>query len=106
MKGLLSVFAVTAVLAGPAAAQTMSCAKFASLSEAEKIAEIERLEPKSVEEKGSNTADSAQASSGAAGTVDPQMLEAEKVDAVMAACDATPNATTAEAMEAAFNKPK
>lgn len=104
MKGLLPAFVVAAFFSSPAAAQSMTCAQFAGLSDAEKIEEVERLEPKSIEEDGGKTADQTDASSGAKGTVNPNMLESEKVDMVSAACDNHPKMTTGDAMKAAFKK--
>lgn len=107
MKGLLSVFAVTAALASPAAAtDALTCADFVAFSEPERIAAVEHLEPKSIETNGKKSDAKPDASSGPAGTVDPTMTEADKAAKIAEACDAQPDLTAAEAMHAAFNKPK
>lgn len=102
MKMHTVAFAAALLAAAPAAASAMSCADYMALGENDQITEVERLEPKSVEEKGTKTADHAKASSGPAGTVDPNMTESEKAGKLLAACHANPKQTTAEAMGSAF----
>ncbi len=102
MKISTVAFAATLLAAAPAAAATMSCSDYIALDKNAQITEVERLEPKSVEEKGTKTGDVSKGSSGAAGTVDPNMTEADKAGKLLAACHANPDQSTAEAMTAAF----
>lgn len=107
MKNLISTVAATAVIAAfaiPAHAASMSCAEYTALSDAERIQAVEVMEPKSVEEKVSPGTDSTKASSGKAGTVDPNMSEADKAMAVAVACDKNPTMSAGEAMSVAFPK--
>ena len=106
MKFLIPAAALAAFIASPAAAANldMSCAQYTALPEAEKISTIEKLEPKSVEEKVQPGTDISKGSSGKAGTVDPTMTEADKAMALSVACDNNPNMTAAEAMTVAFPK--
>ncbi len=100
--GTLSAGATAGLIAAPAFAghHMMSCATFAGLSDNDKIQEIVRLEPMSVEQRSG--ADATKGSSGPMGTVDPNMLEAEKAAKVEAACDANPDMTTGQAFNEAF----
>lgn len=96
--------AIVAAFATPAIAADMSCATYVALSDAEKITAVEKLEPKSIEEKVTPGTDSSKGSSGKAGTVDPSMTESDKAMAVATACDQQPTLSAGQAMTVAFPK--
>ncbi|MEQ9125632.1 MAG: hypothetical protein RIM80_24055 [Alphaproteobacteria bacterium] len=94
MRTLFYAAAIAGLAFSPAIADTMpdantvTCGEFVNLDAETQIGVAEKIEPKSVEAKlATDKAVGATASSGKAGTVDPQMTEKEKVADLVAACD-------------------
>jgi len=113
MRFFLPALALATAISAPAAATNLSCAQFANLTEDEQLIAAVAFEPKSVEspaiahykaDGGDADVATPQASSGPAGTVDPDMLETEKVAAILDACDANPQTAVANVLTVAFAK--
>lgn len=113
MRFFLPALALATVISAPVAATSMSCAQFANLTADEQLTTAVAFEPKSVESAPiahykADVADAEtmakQPSSGPAGTVDPDMLEAEKVAAILEACDADLQTAVSNVLTIAFAK--
>ncbi len=91
MKPVLYAIAIVGLAASPALAdmnvESMTCGQFANLNSENQIAAFGKLEPKSVEPSvAAPKGDGTTASTGAGGTVDPQLTENQKVGRLLDAC--------------------